>query len=62
VASSDQVLAQAGTSNGASAILAYGLGRGTVVDIGLPGYGSALAHDVDAKELWNRLWTVLVGS
>jgi hypothetical protein len=61
VASSGQVLAQAGTSSGASAILAYRLGRGTVVDIGLPGYGSALAHDVDAKELWNRLWTVLVG-
>jgi hypothetical protein len=61
VAPPGQILAQAGTSAGASAVVAYGLGRGTVLDIGLPGFGSALAHDVDAKELWNRLWTVLVG-
>jgi hypothetical protein len=56
-----QVLSQAGTGPATSAIVAFSLGRGTVLDIGLPGFGSALAHDVDAKELWNRLWTVLVG-
>jgi hypothetical protein len=61
VAPPGQILSQAGTTSGASAVLGYGLGRGTVVDIGLPGFGSALAHNVDAKELWNRLWTVLVG-
>jgi hypothetical protein len=61
VAPPGQILSQAGISAGASAVLGYSLGQGTVVDIGLPGFGSALAHDVDAKELWNRLWTVLVG-
>ncbi len=61
VATPGQVVSQAGLSPTASAIVAYRLRRGTVLDIGLPGFGSALAHDVDAKELWNRLWTVLVG-
>lgn len=61
VASPGQIVSQAGLSTTSSAVVAYRLGRGTVLDIGLPGFGSALAHDVDAKELWNRLWTVLVG-
>ena len=56
------VLSEAGTGATDPAIVAYRLGRGTVLDIGLPGYGSALSYDVDAKELWNRLWTVLVGA
>lgn len=55
-------LAAAGTGAGGAAIVAYRLGRGIVLDIGLPGFGSALAHDVDAKELWNRAWAVLAGT
>jgi hypothetical protein len=61
VAPPGELLSQAGISSDASAIAAYRLGRGTVLDVGLPGFGSALSRDVDAKELWNRVWTVLVG-
>ena len=50
---------EAGVSPTAPAIVGYHLGRGTVVDIGLPGFGSRLAHDVDATELVNQVWTVL---
>lgn len=50
---------EAGVGPGAPAIVGYRLGRGTVVDVGLPGFASRLAHDVDAKELVNQAWTVL---
>lgn len=62
IAAPGNVLSEAGTGATDPAIVAYRLGRGTVLDIGLPGFGSALPHDVDAKELWNRLWTVLAGT
>ena len=40
-----------GVSPSAPAIIGYQLRRGIVVDVGLPGFASHLAHDVDAKEL-----------
>jgi hypothetical protein len=49
----------AGTSDQTTSIIGFPLGRGTVVEIGLPGFGSALAGNVDAQELVGRLWTVL---
>jgi hypothetical protein len=57
--SGPRLASEAGVSSSAPAIIGYHLGRGTVVDIGLPGFASRLAHDVDAKQLVNQVWTVL---
>jgi hypothetical protein len=54
-----QLASEAGVSATAPAIIGYRLRRGTVVDVGLPGFASHLAHDVDAKEIVNQVWTVL---
>lgn len=53
------VLSSAGVTAGSSAVLGYRLGHGDVVDIGLPGFGSSLAHDVDGQELVGRVWKLL---
>jgi hypothetical protein len=45
------VLSAAGTSPGGEAVVAYRLGRGTVVDVGLVGFGSALARNRAAQAL-----------
>jgi hypothetical protein len=57
--SGEEIASEAGVSSSSPSIIGYRLGRGTVVDIGLPGFGSRLAHDVDAKELIDQVWTVL---
>jgi hypothetical protein len=49
----------AGVSPSAPTIIAYDLRGGIVVDVGLPGFASHLAHDVDAKEFVGQTWTVL---
>jgi hypothetical protein len=49
----------AGVSPSAPSIIGYEDRRGIVVDVGLPGFASHLAHDVDAKELVDQTWTVL---
>jgi hypothetical protein len=54
-----ELASEAGVGSTAPSIIGYKLRRGTVVDIGLPGFGSRLARDVDAKELINQVWTVL---
>jgi FlgD Ig-like domain len=59
IAPPGQPLSEAGTSPGSAAIVGYKVGAGTVVEIGLPGFGSGLAHNVDAQELLARAWTVL---
>jgi FlgD Ig-like domain len=51
----------AGTSNSTASIIGFPLGRGMVVEIGLPGFAASLAHNTDAQELVTRLWTVLSG-
>jgi hypothetical protein len=56
-----QIVSSAGTSSSSSAIVGYRLGRGIVVDVGLIGFGSNLAHGIDAQELVKRLWAVLGG-
>jgi hypothetical protein len=30
-----------------------------VIDVGLPGFASSLAHNVEAKELLGRAWSLL---
>jgi hypothetical protein len=57
--SGPQFVSEAGVGPSAPAIVGYHLGRGAVVDVGLPGFASRLAGDVDAKELVDQVWTVL---
>ncbi len=59
VAPPGQIESEAGTSNRTPSIIGYRLGKGEVVNIGLVGFGSSLAHNVDARELVSRLWSVL---
>jgi hypothetical protein len=54
-----QLLSAAGTSASQMSIVGYRLGRGSVVAIGLVGFGSSLARNVDARDLVDRLWKVL---
>ena len=30
-----------------------------MIDVGIPGFGSAVAGSVDAQELTRRVWTIL---
>ncbi len=59
VAPPGKLLSAAGNTNTTPSIVGYQLGRGDVVDIGLVGFGSSLAHNVDAKELIQTLWGLL---
>jgi hypothetical protein len=60
VAAPGEVASEAGATTNAPSIVGYRLGRGTVVDIGLIGFGSSLVHNnVDAQELTNSLWQML---
>jgi hypothetical protein len=59
VAPPAKILSAAGTTSSTPAIIGYRLGNGVVVNIGLAGFGSSLATNVDARELVNRLWKVL---
>ncbi len=54
-----RIASEAGTSAGSASIIGYQLGRGTVVAIGLPQFGSSLASDTDAQELIRRVWALL---
>lgn len=56
-----KLVSSAGVSATSAAIVGYRLGRGTVVDVGLVGFGSSLAANVGAQELTRQLWTVLGG-
>lgn len=49
----------AGTSSSTQSIIGFHFGRGIVVEIGLPGFGSSVARNVNAQELVGRLWSVL---
>ena len=51
-----------GADRDRAAIVGYSLGDGIVVDVGVPGFGSALAHNVDAQELIDQLWSVVLDS
>src|SRR5581483_7859722 len=57
-AGSHSVSEAAAATDGPS-IAGYTLGRGSVVNIGLVGFGSSLGHNVDAQELVSKLWSVL---
>jgi hypothetical protein len=53
------VLSEAGVSEAAPSIVGYRLGRGIVVEIGLPGFASRVSDDIDARQLMNGVWAVL---
>ena len=54
-----RLLSAAGVSNRSPAVIGYRLGHGDVVDIGLPGFASSLAHEIEARELLGRVWSRL---
>jgi hypothetical protein len=49
----------AGATTNSPAIVGFHAGHGTVVEIGLVGFGSSLRTNVNAQELISRLWQVL---
>lgn len=53
------IASEAGVSTAQPAIIGYRLGRGIVIDIGVPGFGSSLARNFDAQQLLGRIWSVL---
>ncbi|MGI8507160.1 MAG: hypothetical protein ACR2MK_10255 [Solirubrobacteraceae bacterium] len=61
VAAGRVVSSAAGVASTQPAIIGYRLGRGIVIDVGLPGFGSSLAHNFDAQQLLDRIWSVLEG-
>jgi FlgD Ig-like domain len=53
------VESSAAPAGGSPAIVGYGLGEGTVVDLGVPGFGAALSSDAGAQQLIDQIWTVV---
>jgi FlgD Ig-like domain/N,N-dimethylformamidase beta subunit-like, C-terminal len=53
------VASAAGTSTAAPAIIGYRIAKGIVIDIGLPGFGTSLARNFDARQLVSSIWGVL---
>ncbi len=54
-----RIVSAAGVSAAHPTIIGYRLGRGLVVDVGLPGFGSSLARSFDARQLLARIWSLL---
>jgi hypothetical protein len=52
------VASLAGASTAQPSIIGFRLGRGVVVEVGLPGFASSLGN-LDARELFGRIWTLL---
>lgn len=53
------IASAAGTTSNSSAIIGYRLGRGTVIDVGIVGFASRLAHSADAQEILRQIWRVI---
>jgi hypothetical protein len=49
----------AGTSSATTSIIGVPVGRGTLVEVALPGFGTAVTRNVDAQEFLGSLWTFL---
>jgi hypothetical protein len=54
-----RVASEAGVSPSSPAVIAYRLGRGLVIDVGLPGFGSSLAHNFDGQQLMLSIYRLL---
>jgi FlgD Ig-like domain len=59
VAPPGRIASSAGVTTNAAAIAGYRLGKGVVVDVGLAGFGTRLAHNVDAQQLVDGVWKLL---
>jgi hypothetical protein len=59
VVSPAAIVSAAGVSNAQPSVVGYRLGHGVVVDIGLPGFGASLRHNLDASELLSSVWGLL---
>jgi hypothetical protein len=55
-----RLLTSVGVSAQSPAVVGYALGRGAVVDVGLPGFGSVVAHNVTATDLLAHAWRFLL--
>jgi hypothetical protein len=53
------IASAAGVSNAQPSVVGYRLGHGVVVDIGLPGFGTSLRHNLDASDLLASVWGLL---
>jgi hypothetical protein len=49
----------AGVAAAAPTIVGFRVGKGRVVQIGLPGFASSLARNIASQQLMGRLWTLL---
>lgn len=56
-----QLASQAGVSPTSPAVIGYHVGRGIVIEIGLPGFALSLAHNFDGQQLMAGAYRVLVG-
>lgn len=54
-----RLLTSVGVSAQTPALIGYRLGSGAVVDVGLPGFGKVVAHNVTAKDLVGHVWEFL---
>ncbi|HTU31833.1 MAG TPA: N,N-dimethylformamidase beta subunit family domain-containing protein [Solirubrobacteraceae bacterium] len=54
-----RLLTSVGVSAQSPAVIGYRLGRGAVLDVGLPGFGKVVAHDVTAQDLLGHAWKFL---
>jgi hypothetical protein len=54
-----RLLSSLGVSRSSPAVIGYALGHGRVVNIGLPGFASSLAHHVEAQKLLGNVWSLL---
>jgi FlgD Ig-like domain len=54
-----QLASEAGVSPTSPGIIGYRLGRGVVIDIGLPGFGQSLAGNFDGQQLMLGIYRVL---
>ena len=52
-------ISAAGVADGSPAIIGFRYGSGTVIAVGLPGFGASLAHNIDSQELLTNTWRVL---
>jgi hypothetical protein len=53
------VASTAGVAAAAPTIVGFRVGKGRVVQIGLPGFASSLARNIASQQLMGRLWTLL---
>jgi hypothetical protein len=56
---SGATISEAGIADGTPAIVGFRDGAGTVIEVGLPGFGASLAHNYDSQALFHNTWLVL---